>query len=373
MVERSPGPRPKVAAPSARTTPTGVTVLVPVTERPSPLADIYREFSRPLVEEGIPFEFVFLVEGFNAPLTAGLAELQADGEPIRIAQVSQSVGETGLLRAGAEMARHEVLLTLPAYPRIEADELPSVVRPVLDGSSGMCVARRWPRRDSWLNRVQNRAFHLLVRPVAGTRVSDVACGVRAMRREVLEALPLYGDFHRFLPLLALREGVSVLEVDAVQHVEDRQPRIYSPGIYLRRILDILGLYFLIRFTEKPLRFFGLIGSVSALIGSVVLLGVMIDRFAGQPIADRPMLLLGTLLLVLGVQAVALGLVGEIIVHVNAPQRRAYRLAEPSAPPGSTGPESEPAAEPEREGGVDATPTDPPDRDKTSSATSARSA
>ncbi len=360
MVERPPEPRPKVAAPSRRSTPGGVTVLVPVTERPSPLADIYREFSRPFVEEGIPYEFVFLVEGFNAPLTGGLRELQTLGEPIRIAQVSQSVGETGLLRAGAEMARNEVLLTIPAYPRIEAGQLPNVVRPVLDGSAGMCVARRWPRRDSWLNRVQNRAFHLLVRPVAGTRVSDVACGVRAMRRDVLEALPLYGDFHRFLPLLALREGVSVREVDAAQHVEDRQPRIYSPGVYLRRVLDVLGLYFLVRFTEKPLRFFGLIGSVSALIGSVILVAVLIDRFAGQPIADRPMLLLGTLLVVLGVQAVALGLVGEIIVHVNAPQRRAYRLAEPPPTRKSTEPEAE------------APPPDPPGRDRTSSATSARS-
>jgi hypothetical protein len=267
------------------------------------------------------------VEGFNAPLTKGLRELQAAGEPIRIAQVSQSVGETGLLRAGAEMASHDVLLTLPAYPRVVADHLPQVIRPVMEDEVEICVARRWPRQDSWLNRLQNRGFHFLVRPVGGGRVGDVACGVQAIRKEVLEALPLYGDFHRFLPLLAIREGYSLKEVDTAQHELDRRPRVYSPGVYLRRILDVLGLYFLVRFTEKPLRFFGLIGSVSALVGTIVLVGVMVDRFAGQPIADRPMLLLGTLLLVLGVQAIALGLVGEIIVHVNAPHRRAYRIAE----------------------------------------------
>ncbi|MEX2531247.1 MAG: glycosyltransferase [Gemmatimonadota bacterium] len=331
MSERSHDSSLEAAAPRPGSTREGVTVLVPVTERPSPLAEIYREFSRPLAQEGLPYEFVFLVEGFNAPLTEGLRELQAAGEPIRIAQLSQSVGETGLLRAGAEMARHDVLLTLPAYPRIVSDHLPEVIRPVMDDEVQICVARRWPRRDSWLNRLQNRAFHLLVRPVGGGRVSDVACGVQAMRRELLEALPLYGDFHRFLPLLALREGYSLKEVDTVQHEWDRRPRIYSPGIYLRRILDVLGLYFLVRFTEKPLRFFGLIGSVSALIGTVILIAVLVDRFAGQPIADRPMLLLGTLLVVLGVQAVALGLVGEIIVHVNAPHRRAYRIAEGARP------------------------------------------
>lgn len=339
MSERSHVSGVEAGDPRPGNTREGVTVLVPVTERPSPLREIYREFSRPLTRDGLTFEFIFLVEGFNAPLTGGLRELQAAGEPIRIAQVSQSVGETGLLRAGAEMARYDVLLTLPAYPRVVADHLPEVIRPVMAGEVQICVARRWPRRDSWLNRLQNRGFHFLVSPVGGGRVSDVACGVQAMRKELLEALPLYGDFHRFLPLLALREGYSLKEVDTAQHESDRRPRIYPPGIYLRRILDVLGLYFLVRFTEKPLRFFGLIGSVSGLIGTVILISVGVDRFAGQPIADRPMLLLGTLLVVLGVQAVALGLVGEIIVHVNAPHRRAYRIAEGAeteVEPGVTG-------------------------------------
>ena len=305
----------------------GISVVVPVSERPSPLDELYREFSGPLREEGVPFEFLFLVESFNIHLAESLKALQTDGEPIRVAHVHQSVGETGLLRAGVELATHDIVLTLPAYPRIEASEIPKVIRPVLEEGVAMSVARRWPRRDSWLNRLQNKVFHLLVRPVGGGRVRDVACGVRAVRKDVLESLPLYGDFHRFLPLLALREGYALEEVDAVQHPRDRQPRIYSPGIYLRRILDVLGLYFLLRFTDKPLRFFGLLGSASALVGGAVLVAVMIDRVQGQAIADRPMLLLGTLLVVLGVQAIALGLVGEIIVHVNAPQRRTYRLAE----------------------------------------------
>ena len=305
----------------------GISVLVPVSERPSALDELYREFSAPLREEGVPFEFLFMVESFNIHLTERLKALQADGEPIRVAHMHQSVGETGLLRAGVELATHDIVLTLPAYPRIEASEILKVIRPVQQDDVAMCVARRWPRRDSWLNRLQNKVFHLLVRPVGAGRVRDVACGVRAVRKDVLRTLPLYGDFHRFLPLLALREGHVLEEVNTVQHPRDRQPRIYSPGIYLRRLLDVLGLYFLLRFTDKPLRFFGLLGSSSALVGGAILVAVLIDRIQGQSIADRPMLLLGTLLVVLGVQAIALGLVGEIIVHVNAPQRSAYRLAE----------------------------------------------
>ncbi len=305
-----------------------LSVVVPVAERPSPLDGIYKEFSRPLREAGFAAEFIFITTPANASLLSTLDKLIDQGEPIETGIANASVGETGLLSAGVAMAAHDLLLTLPAYPRIEADELPRVVLPVVQGAH-MCVARRWPRKDSWLNRVQNQVFHAMVSSLGGRRVRDVACGVRAMRRDVFEALPLYGDFHRFLPLVALRDGYQVVEVDTAQHAEDRQPRIYSPGVYLRRVLDILGLFFLIRFTEKPLRFFGLVGATTTLAGGLIMLSLLIDRIQGQAIADRPLMLLGTLLVVLGVQSIALGLIGEIIVHVNAPRQKGYRLLNPA--------------------------------------------
>jgi len=137
---------------------------------------------------------------------------------------------------------------------------------------------------------------------------------------------LYGDFFRFLPVLALRDGYSVVEIDAEQHPRDARLRVYSPGTYLRRAIDVFGLFFLSRFTYKPLRFFGLIGTMLGAAGGVILVIVFVQRLAGQGLANRPILLLAVLLFTLGVQAIALGLIGEIIVHFNAPSRRAYRVA-----------------------------------------------
>lgn len=302
-----------------------VSVLVPVSERPAPLDEFYEEFSDPLRGAGIPFEFLFIVEPEHWGLIPPLERLREAGEPIRILRVGRTAGDTALLRVGAEKASYDVLLTLPAYPRIEAAGIRAVVEPVLQGAA-MSVARRWPRRDSALNRLQNRVFHILVGAATGGRaIRDVACGVRAIRRHVFDSLPTYGDFHRFLPLFALRSGYEVTEVKAPQHAEDWQPRIYAPWVYVRRILDLFGLYFLMRFTEKPLRFFGLVGGGSFLIGSVILVVLAVQRVQGEPIADRPMLLLGVLLMVLGVQAVALGLVGEIIVYVNSLRGREGRV------------------------------------------------
>ena len=145
-----------------------------------------------------------------------------------------------------------------------------------------------------------------------------------MRREVLSEIPLYGDFFRFLPVLAIREGYQVEEIDAPQHASDAKTRVYSPGIYLRRLIDVGGLFFLARFTFKPLRFFGMIGGTLVMFGGLILFVLFLQRLAGEPLAGRPLLLLGVLVFTLGVQSIALGLIGEIIVHFNAPKRSPYR-------------------------------------------------
>jgi hypothetical protein len=305
-----------------------ISVIVPVSERPETLRDLYREYSEPLRKAGWDFEFIVVAEPWYRQLTVPLTELAAEGEPIRILEVGQTVGEAALLRLAAAHCRGPVVITLPSYRRVLPAALPLLITRVMEGAD-VAVARRWPRRDSWFNRLQSWAFHLLILRFSRNRIHDVACGVRAMRRDVLQEIPLYGDFFRFLPLLALREGYRVVEVDSTQHPADAVTRVYSPGIYLRRLIDVLGLFFLLRFTEKPLRFFGLVGAVLSLVGGLILFVLFIQRLAGQGIAGRPLLLLGVLLAVLGVQAIALGLIGEIIVHLHAPGRRSYRLARSS--------------------------------------------
>jgi hypothetical protein len=302
-----------------------VSIVVPVTERPEPLDELYREFAAPFQQASRPYEFIFVVEPWGRLLAEPLRPLAARGEPIRVLETGQSVGETAQVKLAVRHCRGEVVVLLPGYRRVEAEALPELVARV-DAGADVATARRWPRRDSWLSRGQTRLFHAVIVGLGGGQIQDVASGVRACRREVLGALPLYGDFGRFLPLIAQREGYVVEEIPVPQHRAEPRARVYRPGIYLRRILDVLGLIFLLRFTEKPLRFFGLAGGLLAALGFGVLVVIGVQRLEGQSLADRPLLLLGVLLVVLGVQAIALGLIGEIIVHLHATQRRTYRLA-----------------------------------------------
>jgi hypothetical protein len=307
-----------------------LTVVVPVVERPSPLTVVYQETAEELRRAGLTFEFVFVSYPWHRQLTDALAPLRAKGEPIRVLEVGQALGETALLKAGAAEALGRLIATVPAYPQADPVGLPALLGKVREGAD-LAVAYRSPRRDSVVNRAQNRILHAMIGRLGGGRLHDVASGLRVMRCDLLSQLPLYGDFVRFLPLLALREGFRVEEVPVPVHSRAMRGRVYSPGVYLRRLFDVLGLLFLFKFTDKPLRFFGLIGSGLAAVGGVLLLIVLGQKLAGQALANRPLLLLGVLLMTLGAQAIALGLIGEIIVHLSAAGRRRYRVQRSSVP------------------------------------------
>jgi glycosyltransferase involved in cell wall biosynthesis len=302
-----------------------VSVVVPVVERAEDLMAVYRAFSRELEKRAEEFEFLFVFDGRFAP-PAELLELSRKKERVRILRFAREFGETAALRIGIEKSQGDLVLTLPAYFQVQPEGLGLLLDAIVGGAD-MAVANRSPRLDNWLNRMQSRAFHRIIGGVTDQQFHDMACGVRAMRRPVAEALPLYGDLHRFIPALALREGYRVDEVPVAQHPNDARVRVYWPGVYLRRLLDVAAFFFLAKFTERPLRFFGLVGSLFLSSGALLSLVLLIQRFEGQGIANRPALLLAVLLVALGVQLIGLGLVGEIIVHLRAPHRRAYRVRE----------------------------------------------
>jgi glycosyltransferase involved in cell wall biosynthesis len=310
-------------APAAE--PGFISVIVPVVERADDLMAVYHAFARALSERHVEHEFLFVFDGRFTP-PPELVSISRENERVRLLRFARSFGETAALRLGIERSRGDLVLTLPAYFQVQPEGIGLLLDAVASGAD-MAVANRSPRLDSWLNRMQSRVFHSIVGSASHYRFHDMACGVRVMRRSVAEALPLYGDLHRFIPALALREGYWVDEVPVAQHPKDARLRVYRPGVYFRRLLDIAAFFFLAKFTEKPLRFFGLVGSLCLAAGTLISLVLLIQRIEGQAIANRPALLLGVLLLALGVQFIGLGLVGEIIVHLRAPHRRAYRVRE----------------------------------------------
>jgi glycosyltransferase involved in cell wall biosynthesis len=242
-----------------------------------------------------------------------------------VIELSRAFGESAALAAGFDVARGALLVTLPAYYQVDPGQIAKLLGEAADDDD-MLIAVRWPRAGSSFDKLRRRAFHWLFRFTSNMPYRDLGCGVRLLRREVAAEIPLYGDQYRFLPALASRRGFQVREVELRQSPKDVFKDRYRLREYLHRFLDVLTVFFLVRFTRKPLRFFGTIGVLAAGFGGVVTAVLVFQRLVfNTPLADRPALLLGSLLVVLGVQTFALGLIGELIIFTHASGMKEYTI------------------------------------------------
>jgi glycosyltransferase involved in cell wall biosynthesis len=317
-----------------------LSVIVPVGPRHDDIEALYQDYKRGLALTGKSCEWVFVLDGNFPREAAALERLSAAGEPITTVRLTRHFGESTALMAGFQSSQGRTILTLPAHSQIESGEIVKLVR-ALD-SADVVISHRWPRVGSAWERFRRNAFHGMIARVTGQRYRDLGCGARCMKRRVLEEISLYGDLHRFLPVLANRQGFRVVEVDVRQSAKDRYADGYKTREYAHRALDIFTVFFLVRFTKKPLRFFGMVGAVTFGLGALLNLWLAIDKLGfGHALADRPALLLGSLLMVLGLQVFALGLLGELIIFTHARDIKDYQIEEViHFPEGSTPPPAE---------------------------------
>ena len=305
-----------------------VSIVVPVVERYGDLAQLHEEFAAGMARLGKSCEFIYVVNEQLREVVPTLLRLQERlGEEVSIVLLGGPFGESAALTTGFAKARGQWIVTLASYFQVEPTGLERAFQEMADGAD-LVVGRRHPRIDSVFNRLQSRLFHGIVNHLTRTRFHDLSCGFKVMSRRVARELNLYGGLHRFIPLLALDRGFLVREIAVPQRQEDRATRYFGTSTYLGRLLDVLNIFFLTKFTRTPLRFFGPVGAGMFSLGVLIDLIVAIDRiFFATALSDRPLLLLGVLLMVLGVQTLSLGLIGEIIIFTHARNVRDYKIAE----------------------------------------------
>lgn len=294
------------------------TVICAVTGNAAELSQIYDEARETLASTGRRIEYLFVVPGGYPHLEEQIEKIQpAPGHPVRFLHLARDFGEGVSLQVGFEHAKGRFVVTVSDHRQVDFAVLPRILH-LLEQGEKVVTVRRDPRHDALFSRLQSRAFNGIAQFLMGQRLRDIACGVRGMTREAAIELDLYGDQHRFIPLLAARRGYVVLEIPAPQHTSDRSLKIDPIGSYVRRLLDIFAIFFLTRFSRKPLRFFGLIGGLLGLAGLVICSILAIQRVMRlTALSDRPLLLLGVLMVVLGVQIVSLGLLGELIIFFSS--------------------------------------------------------
>lgn len=303
-----------------------VSAIVVVGKRQDNLEELTNDYLDALSKLDSNFELIFVLDGLYKEARANLEKVLPGNSAIKIIQLSKSFGEASALKCGFDQSKGKTIITLPAYYQVDPEELKNLHDASID--KDMVLVRREPRRGSGFERLRRRLFHGLLFGITGYKFSDLGCSVRIMKRRVLDELSIYGDQHRFLPVLAVDSGFSVREVPARQSQHDENRERYRLREYFHRALDIFTIFFLVRFTRKPLRFFGMIGSVVFVIGGFVLALLVVERlFFDVALADRPAMLLSSLLVVLGLQLFSLGLIGELIIFTHARSMKEYKIDE----------------------------------------------
>lgn len=288
-----------------------MSVVVPVYDE--------RDSLRPLSEEllpvvrglGVPVEVIFVDDGSRDGSGEILADLAAEEPEITVVRLRRNFGKAAALMAGFRQATGDAIVTLDADLQDDPTEIPRLLQGLEDGAD---LVSGWKerRRDPWSKRAASKVFNGVTTKMAGLDMHDLNCGFKAYRSAVVRNLGLTGDLYRYIPVLAANEGFRVTEM-AVNHRARKFGRSkYGLERYVRGFLDLLTIMFIGRYRHRPMHLFGGLGLIVTLGGLGISIYMAVLRFTGHGIGGRPLLLLGVLMIVVGVQLFTIGLVSEMI-------------------------------------------------------------
>jgi len=291
-----------------------VSVVIPVFNEEENVPYLYSELKAVLDSLGQEYEIILVDDGSRDQTLSLLEGIQKKDGRVVVISLRRNFGQTAALSAGFDEAKGEVIVTLDADLQNDPADIPQL----LEKAKEYDVVSGWRvnRQDPFLSRrLPSMVANSIISKVTGVHLHDYGCTLKAYHREVVKGIRLYGEMHRFIPAIASWMGTSITEMPTHHRPRRFGRSKYGMSRIIRVILDLITVKFLISFSTKPIQFFGLLGILSVLGGIVISLYLSVVKLMGQEIGGRPLLLLGVLLIILGVQLVAMGLLGEMLVRV----------------------------------------------------------
>ncbi len=299
-----------------------LSIVIPVFDEAGSLRELYRELCAVLASLPLRSEIIFVDDGSTDGSTAVLRELFEVDPRVQVIEFRRNFGKSAALAAGFRAARGRFIVTLDADLQDDPSEIPKLLESLREAD----LASGWktPRRDPWTKRFPSWVFNRVVNLFTGVQLHDINCGLKAYRAEVVREIPLYGELHRFIPILAHARGFRVVEVP-VKHRPRRYGRSkYGPARFARGLFDLMTVLFLTQYRPRPLHLFGWFGLAALGLGTTINLYLTIQWFMGHPIGHRPLLTLGVLLMTIGAQFFLTGLLAELITHSTPRQDYSVR-------------------------------------------------
>jgi glycosyltransferase involved in cell wall biosynthesis len=289
-----------------------LSVVIPIRNEAPSLAELHRELTDTLTRWGRPYEILAIDDGSTDNGFEILAGLQRADPHLRVIRFRRNFGQTAAFAAGFDLARGRIIVTSDGDGQNDPRDIPGMVDLLERGHDIVCGWRK-DRKDRFVSRrLPSRIANSLISVVTGVHLHDYGCSLKAFRADVVKPMKLYGEMHRFLPAIASEQGVSIAEMIVNHRAREHGESKYGLSRTIRVVLDLLTVKFLLSYSTRPLQIFGLIGFAMGVLGTLISGWLAFERLRGaESLSNRPLLLLGILLISTGFQLVTLGLLAEL--------------------------------------------------------------
>lgn len=292
-----------------------LSIVIPVHNESPNIKPLYEELTQTLERYGRPYELLIVDDGSTDDSFEQLAALQARDPRLRVIRFRRNFGQTAAFAAGIAHARGRLVITSDGDLQNDPRDIPAMVALVDQGNDIVCGWRK-DRKDTFITRrVPSIIANKLISWATGVPLHDYGCSLKVFRSEVIKPLRLYGEMHRFLPAIASQIGVKIAEMEVNHRARRAGVTKYGLSRTIRVVLDLATVKFLLNYSTRPLQIFGLIGLIAGGLGTLITGWLAYVRlFLHQGIADRPLLLLGVMLIFIGVQLLTFGLLAEVMAR-----------------------------------------------------------
>jgi glycosyltransferase involved in cell wall biosynthesis len=288
-----------------------ISIVVPVHNEEENVGPLLAELAAVLQPTAQAWEAIFVDDGSTDATFAALTRLHAAQGNVRVVRLRRNFGKAAALAAGFAEVTGDVVVTIDGDLQDDPAEIPRLLAK-LDEGFDLVSGWKTKRQDPWSRRIPSKIFNRVAGLVSGIRLHDMNCGLKAYRPEVVRGLRLYGELHRYIPVIAHYRGFRVAELPVNHRARAHGRSRYGVERYLRGFLDLLTVTFMGRYRNRPLHLFGGLGLVLLGGGTAVLAYLTVLKIGGSSIGQRPLLMLGVLLIVVGMQFLSLGLLSELI-------------------------------------------------------------
>ena len=292
-----------------------LSIVIPLFNEVDNLEILHSQLDSVLKTLDETYEIIFIDDGSTDGSYQTLKRLQAQDERVRVIRFRRNFGQTAAFAAGFDLARGNIIITMDADLQNDPSDIPLLLEKIDEGYD---VVSGWRvgRQDKFLTRrLPSQIANFLISKLTRVRLHDYGCSLKAYRRDVVKNIELYGEMHRFIPALASWMGIEVAEVPVNHFARKFGKSKYGLGRIIKVVLDLLTVKFLLDYASRPIQIFGLLGLFSLMGGMVLAVYLTVLRlFFDQPLSDRPILLLAILLIMLGVQFIMMGLLGEMVMR-----------------------------------------------------------